>query len=447
MTDKEAKITDDWVPVSLLIPEHWAYVAFDNAFETLSTSKIKIPEAQYLPFGTIPIVDQGKDLVGGYTEAKNCVLNEEGSVIVFGDHTRCFKLIGFPFAPGADGTKVLKPSGLILPKFAYYGCLSLRLPDRGYSRHYSFLRRSKFPIAPLSEQARIVAKIEELFSELDEAVESLTKAREQLKAYRQSILKHAFKGKLTSGSRSVRSVWRETTVGAEIDFLTSGSRGWADYYADEGEIFIRAQNLKHDRLDLTDVAFVKLPSGSAEGVRTRVQGGDVLITITGANVTKTGLLDADIGPAYVSQHVALCRPSPSILPEFLYWYLLAESGGRRQLNKAAYGAGKPGLNLDNIREVTISLPEIDEQAHIVGFIRIALSAEQALRATIDEELARASALRHSLLKAAFTGELVKQDPNDEFASILLGRILTDRRERIGNAKETKKKAKSKKDAT
>jgi type I restriction enzyme S subunit len=121
--------------------------------------------------------------------------------VIFGDHTKCFKYVGFPFAPGADGIKVLKPRDPINEKFAYYACLSLRLPDRGYSRHYSFLKRSRFPLAPRGEQLRIVNKIEELFSGLDKSIESLKTAREQLKVYRQAVLKHAFEGKLSAGWR------------------------------------------------------------------------------------------------------------------------------------------------------------------------------------------------------------------------------------------------------
>ena len=79
---------------------------------------------------------------------------------------------------------------------------ALRLPDRGYSRHYAFLKKSKLPLAPQNEQRRIVAKIEELFSELDKGIESLKAARAKLNIYRQAVLKHAFEGKLTAQ-------WRE----------------------------------------------------------------------------------------------------------------------------------------------------------------------------------------------------------------------------------------------
>ena len=168
------------------------------------------------------------------------------------------------------------------------------------------LKAFELVLPPLNEQHRIVAKIEELFSELDKGVESLKTARAQLNVYRQAVLKHAFEGKLTEQWREMHSAppWTQTTLGSQLSFLTSGSRGWAKFYAEHGDKFIRAQNLKHDRLDLADVAFVDLPDKS-EGMRTCVQIGDLLITITGANVTKTAFVTSDIGTAYVSQHVAL----------------------------------------------------------------------------------------------------------------------------------------------
>ncbi len=300
-------------------------------------------------------------------------------------------------------------------------------------------------IPPPPEQHRIVAKIEELFSGLDKGIESLRTAREQLKVYRQVVLKHAFEGRLTKEWRSEHLTgdsleWSETPLGSILSLVTSGSRGWATYYSTRGDIFIRAQNLKHDRLALDDVAFVSLPNGkTSEGTRTRVQAGDVLITITGANVTKTGFVREDIGTAYVSQHVALARPTEAISPEFLYWFLVAEAGGRRQLNAAAYGAGKPGLNLDNIRSVIVPLPNLAEQAEIVRRMSRLLSFADSADIDIDLSLQKTQALRQAILKAAFSGRLAEQDPNDEPASALLQRIRVKKKPAEEKARRTRKK--------
>jgi type I restriction enzyme S subunit len=288
-------------------------------------------------------------------------------------------------------------------------------------------------------QDRAVAKLDELFSELEKGIESLKAAREQLKAYRQAVLKHAFEGRLTEQWREENNAppWVNTTLGKQLSFLTSGSRGWAKFYAESGEIFIRAQNLKHDALVLDDVAFVNLPD-KAEGMRTRVQKGDLLITITGANVTKTGYVTADIGSAYVSQHVALARPVEDVDTEYLYWYLVAEAGGRKQLNDMAYGAGKPGLNLDNIRSVQFPMPSFDEQREVVTCIESLLSLEEKLLSDIDQQIEGTPILRHAILKKAFSGQLVEQDPADEPASALLDRIKAEKSSAGGKSRKKKK---------
>ena len=284
----------------------------------------------------------------------------------------------------------------------------------------TYLASCEIPLPSSNEQKRIVAKLEELFSELDKGIESFRTAREQLKVYRQALLKHAFEGKLTTNKKD----WKVKRLAVVLDFLTSGSRGWAQYYSSVGDIFIRAQNLKHDFLDLTEIAFVSLPN-NAEGLRTRVQTGDLLITITGANVTKSALVEYDPGVAYVSQHVALCRPTKEVFPKFLYWFIVAEAAGRKQLSDAAYGAGKPGLNLENIRSITLPLPTYAEQRTIVNLIDEKLSAVDQLDQTITIALQQAESLRQSILKKAFSGQLVPQDPSDEAASKLLARIKAE----------------------
>ncbi|MEX1196236.1 MAG: restriction endonuclease subunit S [Pseudohongiellaceae bacterium] len=274
-------------------------------------------------------------------------------------------------------------------------------------------------LPPINEQRRTVAKIEELFSELDKGVESLKTARAQLKTYRQSLLSAAFEGRFSRESNHV--VWPIAKFGNVLDYLTSGSRGWAKYYADQGDLFIRAQNLKNDKLDLSDRAYVSLPDKS-EGKRTRVERGDLLVTITGANVTKAGLVEKELGNAYVSQHVALCRLNECLLPAFAYWYLMSELGGRKQLNRMAYGAGKPGLNLDNIKSMDIPIPGIESQRETVIAIEQKLAICTKLDSTLDVTIRKIEALRQSILKRAFEGKLVPQNPDDEPASVLLERI-------------------------
>lgn len=184
--------------------EDWVEIKYQDAVSKISTSKQKLKQKQYLEFGEFPVVDQGQKLVGGYSNDASKLLSCKLPIIIFGDHTKCVKLINFKFVPGADGTKVLQPKPNIEPKYISYltHVLVHKIKDKGYARHYQHLEKENLPLAPLPEQRAIVAKIEELFSDLDNGIAQLKKAQEQLKIYRQAVLKKAFEGELTKE-------WRE----------------------------------------------------------------------------------------------------------------------------------------------------------------------------------------------------------------------------------------------
>lgn len=129
---------------------------FSEAFTNRTSGQQKIPQREYLEAGTLPVVDQGTDLVAGYTDDDCSAYNGPLPVIVFGDHTRVFKYVDFPFALGADGVKVLVPKEAFEPRYLYYLLLAQKLPSRGYSRHFQFLRKTRIRWVPQSEQRRIV---------------------------------------------------------------------------------------------------------------------------------------------------------------------------------------------------------------------------------------------------------------------------------------------------
>lgn len=203
--------------------------------------------------------------------------------------------------------------------------------------------------------------------------------------------------------------WCPIALGQVCNLVTSGSRGWAAFYATSGPGFIRAQNIRFGKLRLDDLAFVNPPSNS-EGSRTQVAKGDLLIVITGAGVTNPALLDHDPGEAYVSQHVGLVRPSDQRLSEWLLLCLMADAGGRAELIERAYGAGKPGLNLDNIRSLSIPLPPLAEQHRIVAKV----DALMALCDRLEASLTATSATRRRLLDALLAEALAPPEDRDPF---------------------------------
>ena len=151
-----------------------------------------------------------------------------------------------------------------------------------------------------------------------------------------------------------------------------------------------------------DLAHVKPPSNS-EDTRTQVAKGDLLIVITGAGVTNPALLQQELGEAYVSQHVGLVRPTQRQIADWLLlsvMSVMADAGGRAELVQRAYGAGKLGLNLDNIRSLSIPLPPLAEQRRIVAKVDALMALCDRLEKSLDATAATRLRLLDALLAEA-----------------------------------------------
>ena len=208
------------------------------------------------------------------------------------------------------------------------------------------LEKIEFSLPNLEIQNRIVARIEELFSKLDKAVDTLKTTKEQLAVYRQAVLKDAF-----SDFEKKDSIRNLTTV------VTSGSRGWAKYYSENGALFVRIGNLTHSGIDIdfSDIQHIT-PPDNAEGIRTRLQPNDVLVSIT-ADLGSIGFVSKKGEEAYINQHIALVRFQNSAQGRFMAWYLRSEYG-QKDLLKNKRGGGKLGLGLDDIRDTPV--PIVDD---------------------------------------------------------------------------------------
>lgn len=355
----------------------------------------KLKQKEYLKEGLFEVVDQGQSLVGGFSNDSSLVVKCDLPVIIFGDHTKCVKFIDFPFIAGADGVKVLRAKECVDAKFLYYYTLLLtkKMIDKGYARHYQFLEKMEVEISSIDEQRRIVNKIEELFSELDSAVETLKKTKEQLAVYRQSVLKEAF-----------TQFTHKEKIKDHSEFVTSGSRGWAQYYSDEGARFIRITDLTRDRIVLKndDVQYVALPD-NVEGKRSRLKPNDILVSIT-ADLGSIALIPKDIQEAYINQHIALVRLSNPEIAKFTALYLKSD-WGQKDLLKNKRGGGKMGLGLDDIRDTPIPVVSTDIANKIVSQIESRLSACENIEKTVNDALIQAEAMRQSILKKAFEGNL------------------------------------------
>ena len=306
------------------------------------------------------------------------------------------------------------------------------------------LKRIEIPLPPLPEQRRIVAKLEALFTQLDAAVEALKKAQTQLKRYRQSLLKSAFEGELTrewregySGELEPMSVsensdmeglpelpdgWVWTTLEKISEIILGQSPPSSTYNTDgEGLPFYQGK-LEFGKLYPTPQKWCTAPKKIAEK-------DDVFISIR-APVGPTNLCPEK---SAVGRGLAAIRGLKGIQPFFILYLM------RRFENEiASKGTGTTfnAITGNQLKTFQIPLPPLIEQKEIVSELEQHLSIADEAEATIDAELKRAERLRQSILKHAFSGKLVPQDPNDEPASALLEKIREEKEQQQPKRKRT-----------
>ena len=344
------------------------------------------------PDGQYPIYGSGG--IMGYADEYLC---EAGTTIVGRKGTINNPIFVSERFWNVDTAFGVTPGEELHPKFLYYFCRYFNFKELDKSTTIPSLAKRdllaiEMPVPSLEEQECIVARIEELFSELDNGVETLRKTKQQLAVYRQAVLKDAF-----------AHITEKKTIREMSSIVTSGSRGWAQYYSDHGAKFVRIGNLTRDRIfiDLSDIQYVDLPDG-AEGKRTQLQPNDVLVSIT-ADLGSIGLVPADIGEAYVNQHIAMIRFLNPAQGELMAWYLRSDYG-QKDLLKNKRGGGKLGLGLDDIRDSRVPVITDEEAERILATIEARMSVCDSIEKTVDTALQQAEAMRQSILKKAFEGD-------------------------------------------
>ena len=333
-------------------------------------------------------------------------------------------------------------------------------------------------LPPLAEQRRIVAEIETQFTRLDASVAALRRAQANLKRYRASVLKDACEGRLVPTEAELarsegrdyesadvllerilaerrarwesqekrRGKYREPST-PDISALPELPEGWvwatveqllarSEYgtlvkcnYESEGLPVLRIPNIVAGEIDLTDIKYATLPV-QIDSVSALARG-DVLMCRTNGSVSlvgKTAVVRTELEPhhGFASYLLRFRLVETDMMPKWFHIYATSRLGRAFIEQNAASSAGQNNVSLSLIHTMPIPLPPLAEQRRIVAEVERRLSVVQQAEATVEASLSQAERLRQSILKQAFSGRLVPQDPDDEPASVLLARIKAER---------------------
>ena len=365
----------------------------------------------------------------------------------------------------------------------------------------AWLSEATLPLPPLAEQRRIVAEIETQFTRLDASVAALRRAQANLKRYRASVLKDACEGRLVPTEAELassegreyepaavllehilaerRARWEsqekrrgkykepsnpDTTalpelpegwVWATVDQLGAlgvqsvltgpfGTSLGREDFVSEGTPVLTIGCLTFDGINLEKAVFVTNEKAQ-ELSRYCLEKEDILFSRM-ATVGRAGMVESQFSGSLFNYHLMRLRLNTlALLPHYLLTYVRGSSAVKRYLTEINHGATRDGINTSQLLSMPIPLPPLAEQRRIVAEVERRLSVVQRAEATVEASLTRAERLRQSILKQAFSGRLVPQDPDDEPASVLLERIRAEREAQAkgtGKGKSGKRKAKA-----
>lgn len=452
------------------LPESWVSVLLDRI---ISTTKGKKPielgdfdEHRQIPYNDIKAIE--KRIFTKYTNGEKCTICKSEDVLIVWDGAR-FGWVGRG-ASGAVGSTLARIDTEIDKNYIYYYLKSkfreintnpkgVGIPHVNPTVFYGF----EFPLPPEPEQHRIVAKIEELFSKLDAGVNELKQAKNQLKRYRQSVLKSAVEGRLTADWRKEHNpepadklleriqAERMEKLGSKykapepVDTtdLPELPEGWVwsrigdlsnkihyGYTASSsnepiGPKMLRITDIQNRMVNWDTVPYCEINQNDIS--KYNLIEGDLVFARTGATVGKSFLIKDDVPESVFASYLIRIILSEHIDNKYIYNFFQSLQYWK-QIVEGQLGIGQPNVNATKLSELIIPIPPIEEQAKISEELEYTFSILDESERIIGTELKRAISLRQSILKKAFEGKLVPQDPNDEPASELLERIKAEKME-------------------
>lgn len=391
------------------LPQGWEKFNFDNIFYSPSSKNYQLNTKDYLDKGCIPIIDQSKKFIIGYSNNYEKIFkinNCNNSCIIFGDHTRVLKFIDFDFIVGADGIKILlnKDIERFNTKFLFFQLLYKDIPSLGYRRHFSVLKQNTFIIPPLKEQERIVEILDESFAKIDESIKILEQDLLNLDELMQSALQKAFNPLKdnTKENYKLPQGWEWKSLG-EICFITDGTHKTPNYIK-TGIPFLSVKNISKGFFDLSDVKYISLEEHNKLIKRAEPEFGDILICRIGT-LGKAIKISLEFEfSIFVS--LGLLKPKVKIISDYLVYFLNScFIEGWIDNNKVGGGTHTAKLNLNILEKCPIALPPLKEQKKIASYLDELSSNVKNLKQNYQAQIKNLQELKKSLLDKAFKGRL------------------------------------------
>jgi len=378
--------------VSQVFPAHWDVLPFSLAVKDATSEYSKLQKSEYLEQGRFPIVDQGQQKFGGYTDDESVVSLDGCPAIVFGDHTRIFKFIDEPFCLGADGAKVLEPKAELDKKFLFYYLSSLNIESAGYSRHFKFLKENVVPVPPLPEQKRIAAI-------LDKA-DAIRRKRQQAIQLADDFLRAVFLDMFGDPVTNPKG-W-EVRLSGEL-FSVPPRIGTTTPADGQGCLVVRVGEIGKQDINFSKCGRAQLKDSELERFILR-SGDTVLARAIGSKrqLGKASFFSGYSESVYIDSHVMRLRPNVKICnPEWFYRFISSD-GGKSLLQKAGgETAVQFNINAKQAASLLIPLPPIELQNEFIAFCQ----KYSKNKAHLSRQAGDFEVLFSSLSQKAFSGQL------------------------------------------
>ncbi len=348
-----------------------------------------------------PVLTAGKSFILGKTNETDGIFDQL-PVIIFDDFTTATQFVNFRFKVKSSAMKILHiNTDLVIPKYIFYRLQIIQFDHSTHKRYWiQSYSKIKVLIPPLDEQSRIVAHIEELFSELDKAVDTLKTTKEQLEVYRQAVMKDAFQEK--------ESIIR---LGDAIEKPRYGTSKKCDYPCTANSTAVlRIPNIdtKNGRVDSSDLKYAEFNEKELEQLS--LKNGDILIIRSNGSVSLVGssaiIRKCDTDKTYAGYLMRLrILNKEKLLPKYLLYYLSSPDARRYIESVAKSTSGVNNINSQEISKLCVPLSSIEKQEKTVAEIEMKLSVYHEIEKSVDTVLVQADAMRQSILKQAFEGAL------------------------------------------